>query len=79
MSTRIQEFQVFVDYQKRKSPSPDLPRLSGIILALAMPPLLELDENQLEWIIDCLRQHSNDSEFQTSIIHLLESLLVCLS
>jgi hypothetical protein len=38
-------------------------------------PLLELDEEQLEWIIACCRLHANDSEFQRYIIHLLESNL----
>jgi hypothetical protein len=43
-----------------------------------MPLLLELEKDQLEWIIACCRLHTNDSEFQSSVIHLLESLQVCL-
>ena len=43
--------------------------------------LLELKEDQLEWIIACCRLHANGSECQAYVIHLLESYLsavVCL-
>lgn len=48
---------------------------------LKFMPLLQLKEDQLEWIIACCRLHVNGSEFQNYIIHLLESYLptaVCL-
>lgn len=42
-----------------------------------MPVFLELEEDELEWIIACCRLHMNEGDFHTSIIHLLESGLVC--
>jgi hypothetical protein len=67
------DFQV--EFQKRQRPCPDVAFFSNVNY---MPLPLELDENQLEWIIACCRVNTNYSQFQTCVIHLLEShLLVC--